>query len=254
MQKVLIADISYLLANTLAAELDGDFEVRICSNGRDASELLVSFKPDIVILDATLTDDNGITILDTLRFSSLKPHLIALSFLVNERVLKYLSKYEITCVIPKPLSTGYVVNTVKEIAFEIENPLATERPLEYDINILLLSLSFTVGTRRYRCVSTAIAERFNNPHCAMKELYIDVAKKCGGTPQSVEKAIRDAIASAAKVGNPNIWSSYFPAFKTNSSPCKGNEAFIDRMVYCIKQQIQNCKRSKTAANVPSSES
>ena len=236
MHKILIADNSSLFTQSLKDILRDEFEVRTCDTGNKAMELLASFEPDIIVLDVTLADARGITVLNALRTTGRLPRIIALSYMTNERAMLHLRQYEIDCVLTRPCTMDFVVLHIQQIVFRIDHPLEEEWSLENEVDALLITLGFRMGPHRFDCVACAIRERYKNPDCAMKELYIDVAKQCGGTPQSVEKAIRDGIDCAYKEGNPDIWAYYFMVPKEKGKPCRGNECFIAHAVACIKRR------------------
>ena len=233
MQRVLIADKSSIFASCLSDRLNSKFEVHTCSTGIEALEMLASFEPEIIVLDVTLTDTRGVTVLNALRSVGRLPHVVALTYMTNERAMLHLSQYEIDCVLSRPCSVDFAILNIQQIAFRIDHPLEHEWSLENEINALLITLGFRMGLHRYDCVACAIRERYNNPDCAMKELYIDVAKQCGGTPQSVEKAIRDGIECAYKEGNPDVWAYYFMTSREKGKPFRGSENFIAHIAACI---------------------
>lgn len=234
MLKVLIADPSELLGKNLSDRLADEFAVDTCVTGWEAVAMLVFLQPDIVVLDTAMTDEAGNCLLDILRYMDPCPVILALSPLTNERVMKHLSAYDISRVLAKPCPLDLMVSSIRDIAYRLQNPLVSERPLEWEIDRFLLNLGFSMEGKRYDCVARAIFERYNNPDCAMKELYIDVARKCGGNPQSVEKAIRDTINRAYKRGRSATWACYFTIPENEELPWRGNAAFIARAATCLK--------------------
>ncbi|CAO3429182.1 chemotaxis-specific protein-glutamate methyltransferase CheB [Azospirillum endophyticum] len=65
MVKVLIVDDSALMRRCLREifEAEGDFEVALARNGRDALEQIESFRPDVVTLDVNMPEMDGLTCL-----------------------------------------------------------------------------------------------------------------------------------------------------------------------------------------------
>ncbi len=246
MHKILIADKSSLFAESLADRLCDEYEVRTCDTGNKALELLARFEPDVIVLDVTLADTRGITVLNALRSVSRLPRIIALSYMTNERAMLHLREYEIDCVLSRPCTMDFVVLHIQKIVFRLDHPLEEEWSLENEVDALLITLGFRMGLHRFDCAACAIRERYKNPDCAMKELYIDVAKQCGGTPQSVEKAIRDGISCAYKQGNPDVWAYYFSVPKEKGKPCRGNECFIAHAAACIKNRKHFTGRIRSA--------
>lgn len=244
MLKVLIADKSSLLCELVSERLENEFAVKTCNSGCMALNLLAKFRPEIVVLDVTLADESGVTVLHTLSASNRVPNIIAMTFMCNERALMHLSQYDITCLLSKPCTPDLVVEQIHSIAHRLEHPLETELPIEREIHELLLSLGFRSGVNRYKYVAQGILVRYNNPDCAMKELYIDVARVCGGSYQSVEKAIRDEINRAYDRGNGDAWAYIFNVPKERGKPCHGNREFLACMVSCLRKELHNGRREK----------
>ena len=167
MLKVLIADKSSVFVSCLSDRLNGKFEVRTCSTGIEALELLASFAPEIVVLDVTLADARGVTVLDTLRSAGCLPHIVALTYMTNECATLHLSRYELDCVLSRPCAVELAILNILQIAFRIEQPPEHERSPENEINALLITLGFRMGLHRHDCVACAIRERYNDPDCTM---------------------------------------------------------------------------------------
>lgn len=68
MIKLLIVDDSALMRRQLASlfEAEGDFEIRLARNGKEAVEENAAFKPDVITLDINMPEMDGITALSLL--------------------------------------------------------------------------------------------------------------------------------------------------------------------------------------------
>ena len=67
MHRVLIIEDSEEFVTLLHALLDGDYEVRACRTGREGIDLARTWDPDVVLLDLTLPDIDGIEVCREIR-------------------------------------------------------------------------------------------------------------------------------------------------------------------------------------------
>jgi two-component system chemotaxis response regulator CheB len=83
--KLLIADDSALMRKLLAGifSVEGDFDIRLARNGREALELAKSFEPDVVTLDVHMPEMNGLDCLDRIMVESPRP-VVMVSALTEE--------------------------------------------------------------------------------------------------------------------------------------------------------------------------
>ena len=238
MHRLLIADTSQSLGEAVTKELCNEFDIRICTNGGQLSELLRTFSPDILLLDIMLPDIDTFSLLQAMHMSANTPKVIALSKVVNEYTLTQLQDRGVYCVLPKPCKAALAVVNIRSVTNKVRHVYTDTLCIENEVDCLLVQLGFRMGPPRYRCVFEAILSRYKNPSCAMKEIYIDVAVRCGGSFRRVEKAIRDAIEDAYENGNKEIWQTYFLPYKKREKPYPSNEDFIARMANCIRQKTR----------------
>jgi two-component system, chemotaxis family, protein-glutamate methylesterase/glutaminase len=73
--KLLIADDSALVRKLLTGifTAEGDFDIRVARNGREALELAKSFEPDVVTLDVHMPEMNGLDCLDRIMVETPRP-------------------------------------------------------------------------------------------------------------------------------------------------------------------------------------
>ena len=66
MLKLLIADGTEEFRLALAEQLAGSFVIRCCHQGKQALEMIDSFRPDVLVLDLMLPELDGISLLQQL--------------------------------------------------------------------------------------------------------------------------------------------------------------------------------------------
>jgi two-component system chemotaxis response regulator CheB len=83
--KLLIADDSALVRKLLTGifTAEGDFDIRVARNGREALELAKSFEPDVVTLDIHMPEMNGLDCLDRIMVETPRP-VVMVSALTEE--------------------------------------------------------------------------------------------------------------------------------------------------------------------------
>mgnify|MGYP003308409777 CR=1 FL=1 len=238
MHRLMIVDASSMFAQAVAKQLIDELHIQICERSDQAVEMIRTFDPDILLLDIMMPDLDGMRILHALRTSGRNTKVIALSFSANESVTARLAQYNVSSLLTRPCTVGMAVCQIREVLFRLERPDIKDWCLENETDGILLALGFHMGPSRYRCVYDAVLARYRNPDCSMKELYIDVAKTCGGNYQRVEKAIRDAIEAAYDSGEKDLWSLYFSPNSKRDKPYPGNEDFIARVAGCLVQMTR----------------
>lgn len=238
MHKLLIADSSTVLGEAISKELQKEYDIRICTDGKELPLLLRTFSPDILLFDIMLPDIDALSLLQAMHTSGNMPKVIALSRIINDYTLTQLQDRGVYCVLLKPCKPAVVIVHIRSVSVETRYLYADTLCVENEIDRMLVQLGFRMGPPRYRCVFEAILSRYENPHSAMKEIYIDVAIRCGGSFRRVEKAIRDAIEDAYENGDNEIWLTYFPPYKKREKPYPNNEDFIARLANCITQKVR----------------
>lgn len=226
MPKLLVADSSEPFVQALAAELQAEFEIESCADGESALEHLLSFRPDVLILNLMLPFKDGLTVLQE---SAHKPRIIL-------AIAPYITDY--TCHRAEQLGVQYILRTptVSALRVRLMDMLASSRAKENppaQVAVHLHILNFHTHLDGYRQLQAAIPFFAENPaQLLSKELYPAVAKKLGLTdPRTVEHSIRKSITDAWLNRDPVVWAKYFPG--VNSPPT--NKKFISRLAELLEK-------------------
>lgn len=237
MKKVLIADNSHIFATTLAKSLEADFQVRYCTDGRQALLELDTFRPEIFIVNFMLPYMDGVTVLQR---STFQPSvLIALTSFLSDSVTRWVRELGIdyTMICPS-------VKTVKERLFGI---LAEDvpPPALQDLHALtahhLQMLNFATHRDGYRHLCIAIPLFLKDPRQLLtKELYPKVAELWGaGDARAVEHSIRNAIEDAFRHRDSALWRRYFAGMEEGFRVCPSNKAFLCRMAQILQDSEES---------------
>lgn len=231
MKKVLIADNSHIFATTLAKSLETDFQVRYCTDGRQALLELDAFQPDIFIVNFMLPYVDGVTVL---QHSAFQPSvLIALTSFLSDSVTRWVRDLGIDYTLICPS-----VRAVKQRLLDLlaqEQPVPKLPDLQEVTAYHLKTLQFSPHRVGYRQLCLAIPLFAENPQQLLsKELYPRVAQLWGaGDARTVEHSIRNAIEDAYRHRDSAVWRRYFSGTENGFRSCPSNKAFLCRMAEII---------------------
>ncbi|MBQ8881654.1 MAG: hypothetical protein IJ030_05740 [Oscillospiraceae bacterium] len=217
MLKLLIADPSEPFARSLGAELRGEFEIKICTDGVSTLEILQSFRPDALVLNVMLPRKDGLTILQE---SAYKPRII---LGIMPRNFEYAYQRAID------LGVQYVLISpaVSVLRLRLMDMLKTASPNadpgeQAAIHLHILNFHTHLDGYRQLCVGIPIFAK-NPGQLLSKELYPAIAAALGLTdPRTVEHSIRKSIADAWRRRDPAVWGKYFPPSRNPPT----NKAFL----------------------------
>jgi len=120
MIKLLIVDDSALMRRQLNAifQAEGDFEIRLARNGREAVEENLAFEPDVITLDINMPEMDGLTALSLLMAQRPVP-VVMVSSLTEKGAMATLEALNLGAVdyIPKP--GGTISLSMVEIEAEV---------------------------------------------------------------------------------------------------------------------------------------
>jgi DNA-binding response OmpR family regulator len=116
--RILIVEDDVVLSTALAENLKAEkFEVVIVDNGLDVFDEVVKFKPDIILLDLVIPDQEGLTILKQLKENPETANIPIITIsevekIDNLKAAQDLGAYQ--CFLKDGAEVGGIVNCVKE--------------------------------------------------------------------------------------------------------------------------------------------
>jgi two-component system, chemotaxis family, chemotaxis protein CheY len=116
MAKVLIADDSKLIRNIIKDELEksGHQIVSEATNGREAVELYKKLKPDLVTMDITMDEMDGIEAIKQIKAIDKSAKIIVVSALGMDELINEAIDLGVVDFIIKPFDPVRLVNSVKK--------------------------------------------------------------------------------------------------------------------------------------------
>ena len=229
MQRLLIADPSEPFADAVAAVLQNEFLVQCCHDGETALEKLLSFRPDVLILNFRLPFKDGLTVLQE---SAHKPQVIlGISTFLNPYVEQTASLLGVQYIMTMPTVNALRVRLMDMLS----NAGNSAEALTGQAALHLHILNFPTHLHGYRQLCVALPLFVVNPNISLsKELYPTIAKHLGlSDARTVEHSIRKAIAAAWEHHDPVVWAKYFPAKQDGSIPCPSNKTFLS----CLSEML-----------------
>ena len=243
MRKLFIAHAEGDFAEAIMRQLNGAYEIELCSNREALLDRIACLEPEILLVDLALCGIEALNVLRTLRNTGESMHIMVITACNQPYVLNSLGRLCVSGVFTKPCTPSAVAACICEIsAGAVDNNAWF---VESEIDVILLQLGFRMGPARYSCVYHSILARYYEPNsCTTKHLYPEVARICGGSVARVEKAIRDAVGEAWRHGDGGIWQAYFPPGKGGITDCPSNEEFISRIAAVLQHRARICAPGK----------
>lgn len=239
MLRLLIASDDEAVVNEVKEQLKDEYAIENCGSGKWALELLRSFSPDLMLLDAKLTDIDCFSVMRGLRASGKRVGTIFITALLNEYAVKQMTSLNVDCVLLKPCRASLLINHIRSLGFLIRYPDDKDWHVDMEVDSVLLDLGFRMGPDRYQYVRQAVLERYaDRSNMLMKQLYAEVVRKYGGNNKQIEKAIRDSIKVARMSTDPELWGLLFRLELDGKPYCPTNEEFITRIATYLKQRAR----------------
>ena len=192
----------------------------IAKDGREAVELVVEKKPDLVILDIIMPHLDGLGVLEKLNTMNLEkvPRIIILSAVGQDKITQQAIKLGADYYTVKPFDMEVFTKRIREMFNNVSDTESTSRfshsssmissnenrskppiDLETEITNIIHEIGVPAHIKGYMYLREAITMVVNDMEllsAVTKELYPSIAKKYNTTASRVERAIRHAIEVA----------------------------------------------------------
>ena len=229
-RKLLIAEGTEEFRLALADALKGAYHIRTCREGHEALELLRTFSPDILVLDLMLPGLDGISILQKASSAGIRPMVLATTRFVSDYVMESVDRLGVGYLMVKPCDVHATVTRLADLNQRIRHPLPAPPEPRTDVSNVLLSLGIPTKLRGYGYLREAVLLMADNPGQSItKELYPDVAVRCGCEASHVERSARSAIAAAWEKRDEQVWLLYFKPDSEGVLRRPTNAEFISRL-------------------------
>lgn len=234
MRKLLIADGIEESRLALEALLQDRCEVRSCADGETAMALLLEFEPDILVVDLMLPKTDGLSLLQALRQTQLRPMVLAQTGLASPYVMERLQRLEVDYVMLKPCQMQALDVRITDFLAQLQETVPQPPSGDALVANVLMRLGFLPKLDGYSYLVEAIPLYARDPSQAItKELYAAVGAQRRKEASLVERSIRSAIEKAWRDGDVQEWGQYFRYAPDGTVPRPSNGAFIARMAQLL---------------------
>lgn len=237
MRKLLIADAMDESRLAVEALFRERCEVRTCTDGDAALEILRNWEADILVLDLMLPKTDGLSLLRELSGWEHRPMVLVQSSLDSPYIRERLRQLNVDYVLMKP----YKLEAIEERLGDFLSCFQQTRPQkpsgEQLVVNILMHLGFSPKLDGYNYLTVAVPMYARDPSQSItKELYASVGKLWQKQASLVERSIRSAIEKAFREGDTEIWRLYFGAGPDGRTVRPTNGVFIARMAQLIARR------------------
>lgn len=209
------------------------YVVDTATNGEEAwQKIALHGSIDLLITDLIMPKLDGFNLLKKIKEKSQYQNMriIAMSAMVNERILKMVSSFGSEMFLIKPFTSSSLLETIKTVMMNRNlNDNNGNDDLEDRITNILHEVGIPAHIKGYTYLRTGIMQTYGNPDYIgriTKVLYPEIAKKYKTTGSRVERAIRHAIEVAWTRGNIDTIDDIFGYTISASKAKPTNSEFI----------------------------
>ena len=221
--KIVIVDEQHDYRNSCAEHLSelGYDILASTANPMKALETIKESEPDVVLFDIVLSPIDGLAFLRSCDSLPNKPHMIAVSSIISDIIIREAMQCGAEYYIIKPFDFNILDERIKRmcgrtapmpIQISEEHIETNEVDLESQVTSLILEIGIPAHVKGYHYVRTAIIMAVENPdtiNAVTKIVYPTIAKKYQTSSSRVERAIRHAIEVAWDRGDIDVLNGIF---------------------------------------------
>lgn len=236
--KLLVADTSEAIRESLRELLEDSFDLRTCRDGRTALELLHRFRPDILVLDLMLPGIDGLSLLQTAADAGIRPAVIATTRQNSDYILDAVYQMGASYIMLRPCEIIALADRIRDLACHCCHQEMT-MDLTAQVRRILVRLGFSISSKNYPVLEDAVLWYAEHPGAFLsKELYPAVSKPHGISSGAAEKRIREYIHKIWKERDDRIWQLYFPPDAKGNIPCPSSGVFLARIADQLPTQLE----------------
>ena len=269
---ILIADDNNEFANTLTEYLEKDEDIKVlgkAKNGNEAYEMIVSGRPDVVLLDVIMPHLDGLGVLERLNMTHMekRPMCVMLSAVGQDKITNRAINLGAQYYVVKPFDIELLIKRIKDLRNNktVQNTNTTSnlfitretktpyieipeenKKSDKGIEALVTNVIHEVGVpahiKGYQYLREAIIMVVNDIDIInqiTKQLYPDIADKYKTTPSRVERAIRHAIEVAWGRGQADVVENIFGYTISASKGKPTNSEFIAMIADKLRLELKS---------------
>lgn len=250
--KVLIADDDKGFRSALEQELANDIKLDILGSygsGRQLRDGIRELAPDVVIMDLTLPDVYGLTLLQELKENPPEkmPTIFVVTGFASTEVAAECSALGVSFMMRKPVDLKSLHERVKQYGSSRRSAVNGVRlsdegvEIEMKVTNIIHQIGVPAHIKGYQYLREAIIMTINDMesiNAITKALYPSVAKKFHTTSSRVERAIRHAIEVAWDRGDVDVLQEYFGFTVSGTKGKPTNSEFISMVADKLRLELK----------------
>jgi len=268
--RIMIADDNQDFIMTLMSHLEkeNDMEViGIARDGKEACEMVINKKPDVLLLDVIMPYLDGLGVLEKINEANLepKPMCIMLSAVGQAKITQNAINLGAEYYVVKPFDIEVLIKRIRDIKNYkpssntqniISNTRETKVPyiaisesnkkneegLEALVTNIIHELGVPAHIKGYQYLREAIMMVINDIDVInqiTKQLYPDIARKFKTTPSRVERAIRHAIEVSWARGEQSAMETIFGYTVSAAKGKPTNSEFIAMIADKLRLELKS---------------
>lgn len=232
--------------------LSHDITTTFCTkDGEELIEKIISFLPDVVMMDLFMTRIDAIGVMRTIKDKGLSktPMFIVYSSFDSPVLEREVMSSGATYFVLKPFNVNELAQNIKRLVKHSAQTVTgyvkgagfDSFSIEVKVTEILHQIGVPAHIKGYHYLRDSIIMSIEQPeiiNAVTKQLYPSVAKKYSTTSSRVERAIRHAIEVAWDRGDVEILNSYFGYTIQGSRGKPTNSEFIAMISDKLRLQLR----------------
>lgn len=250
--KVLIADDDRGFRQALEEELADDARIEVLGSygsGRQLEDGIRTLEPDVVVMDLTLPDVYGLSLLQELKEQPPEkmPTIFVVTGFVSTEVAAECSVLGVSFMMRKPVQLQALHARIKQYGGGQRSIINGVRisddgvEIEMKVTNIIHQIGVPAHIKGYQYLREAIIMTINDMesiNAITKVLYPSVAKKFHTTSSRVERAIRHAIEVAWDRGDVDVLQEYFGFTVSGTKGKPTNSEFISMVADKLRLELK----------------
>lgn len=256
--RVLIADNNMELCRSIEDFLNTQTDMEVAGlayDGKEALEQIAALRPDVVLLDITMPNLDGMAVLERMDTLGLTPPpaVIVLTAMGREDIIQRFTDLGAKYFIIKPFDLQLLAERIRQFApnpnMNPNTPIVAEETAPYDfservyetslgVTQLLHEMGVPPNFKGYNYLRDGVLMVLRDPQliggALTKRLYPQLARKYDTTPGGVEAAIRNAVLACYERGNKEFVEKLCGAQAAGT--CPTNSVVIAELADHIRMQ------------------
>lgn len=233
--RLLIVDNSEEFPMALSELLQDKYDIQYCLDGKEALDLLLSFRPDMLMLELAIPSLDGISLLHEAASHGLHPIVITLSRSYNDFLIDALTDLNVGFWMVKPCNLQHTACRIADLFVHQKHQLWDAQKCNEQVKELLQSLGFQPRYHGFAYLQEAIAIEAQTPEQSItKHIYPAIAHKFNCSKEIVERSIRTVVCRAWENRQNEVWLPYFLPGEDGTIPRPTNGTVISRLAQHIR--------------------